>query len=65
VAQGAFLPTVHTPTPFLMYENLSSTSKKKQWESGHLHVSDLLEQTGLKEATFYRRLREYRLTRKK
>jgi DNA invertase Pin-like site-specific DNA recombinase len=35
-----------------------------QWENGELHISDLLEQTGLKETTFYRRLREYRLTQK-
>jgi len=37
----------------------------KQWERGEIHISDLLEQAGLKEATFYRRLREYRLTLKK
>ena len=33
----------------------------KQWERGKLTVCDVLEQTGLKQATFYRRLREYRL----
>jgi DNA invertase Pin-like site-specific DNA recombinase len=37
----------------------------KSWERGNLPISDVLEQTGLKESTFYRRLREYRLTRKK
>ena len=34
----------------------------KQWERGKLPVSEILEQTGFKEATFYRRLREHRLT---
>ena len=33
----------------------------KQWERGEMHISDLLVQTGMKEATFYRRLRELRL----
>ena len=33
----------------------------KQWERGKLSVEDVLAQTGFKEATFYRRLREYRL----
>lgn len=37
----------------------------KQWERGNIEIAELLEQSGLKEATFYRRLREYRLTRKK
>ena len=37
----------------------------KQWESGKLHISEVLEQTGLKEATFYRRLREHRLSKRK
>ena len=37
----------------------------KQWERGKLHISEVLEQTGLKEATFYRRLRELRLTKTK
>ena len=32
----------------------------KQWERGKLPCSELLERTGLKEATFYRRLREHR-----
>ena len=35
----------------------------KQWERGKLPVSDIMAQTGLKEATFYRRLREHRLTK--
>jgi DNA invertase Pin-like site-specific DNA recombinase len=34
------------------------------WERGKLHISDVLAETKLKEATFYRRLREHRLTRK-
>jgi DNA invertase Pin-like site-specific DNA recombinase len=33
----------------------------KSWEYGKLHISDVLERTGLKEATFYRRLREWRI----
>jgi len=33
----------------------------KQWERGKIPIAELLTQTGLKEATFYRRLREYRL----
>ena len=32
----------------------------KLWELGNLSISDILERTGLKEATFYRRLRERR-----
>ena len=37
----------------------------KQWERGKLPISTVLEQTGLKEATFYRRLREYRVAKGK
>jgi len=37
----------------------------KQWERGKLTIEEVLRQTGLKEATFYRRLREHRLTKKK
>lgn len=36
-----------------------------QWECGKLSLSELLAESGLKEATFYRRLREYRLSEKK
>jgi DNA invertase Pin-like site-specific DNA recombinase len=36
----------------------------KQWERGKLPIGDVLEQTGLKESTFYRRLRELRLTKR-
>ena len=32
----------------------------KLWECGKLHISEVLERTGLKQATFYNRLREYR-----
>ena len=35
----------------------------KQWERGKLPVSEVLKKTGLKEATFYRRLREWRLSK--
>jgi len=37
----------------------------KQWECGKLPILDVIEQTSLKEATFYRRLREWRLTKSK
>jgi DNA invertase Pin-like site-specific DNA recombinase len=33
----------------------------RSWERGTLTLKEILEQTGLKEATFYRRLREFRL----
>ncbi|MDR2546720.1 MAG: recombinase family protein [Lachnospiraceae bacterium] len=36
-----------------------------QWEHGNISISDILTQTGLKEATFYRRLREWRLLKGK
>jgi len=35
----------------------------KQWERGKLSFSEILKQTGLKESSFYRRLREYRTTK--
>jgi DNA invertase Pin-like site-specific DNA recombinase len=37
----------------------------KSWERGELPISTVIKQTGLTESTFYRRLREYRLTNKK
>ena len=37
----------------------------KRWEKGKLELAELLEKTGLKEATFYRRLRELRLLKGK
>ena len=37
----------------------------RQWEHGKISISELLELTKLKEATFYRRLREYRLIKGK
>ena len=37
----------------------------KKWERGKLSLQEVLEQTGLKESTFYRRLRELRASRKK
>ena len=37
----------------------------KRWERGNMVMWDVLERTGLKEATFYRRLRELRLMRGK
>jgi len=37
----------------------------KQWEQGKVSFEEILKQTGLKESTFYRRLREQRIQRKK
>lgn len=37
----------------------------KQWERGELAIADLLVKTELKEATFYRRLREHRMSKRK
>jgi len=37
----------------------------REWERGKLPLTELLAQTGLKESTFYRRLRELRATKKK
>jgi len=37
----------------------------KEWERGNLPIEELLEITGLSEATFYRRLREWRLGKRK
>jgi DNA invertase Pin-like site-specific DNA recombinase len=37
----------------------------KKWERGKLPLAELLEQTGLKESTFYRRLRELRAAKGK
>jgi DNA invertase Pin-like site-specific DNA recombinase len=37
----------------------------KQWERGKLTFAEVLERTGLKEATFYNRLREYRAAKRK
>jgi DNA invertase Pin-like site-specific DNA recombinase len=37
----------------------------REWEKGKLSFKELLTQTDLKEATFYRRLREFRLTKGK
>jgi DNA invertase Pin-like site-specific DNA recombinase len=36
----------------------------KQWERKKITLQEILEQTGLKEATFYRRLRERRMVRR-
>jgi len=44
-------------------ENFAATVKR--WERGDISLSEVLTQTGLKEATFYRRLREYRLAKRK
>jgi DNA invertase Pin-like site-specific DNA recombinase len=44
-------------------ENFSETVKL--WERGKITISEVLARTGLKEATFYRRLREGRLIKGK
>ena len=44
-------------------ENFGETVKK--WEHGKLQISEVLSQTGLKQATFYNRLRELRGEQKK
>jgi DNA invertase Pin-like site-specific DNA recombinase len=35
------------------------------WERGELNISEVLVETGLKESTFYRRLKKFRLTGKR
>ena len=35
----------------------------RAWKRGDLKIEEILERTGLKEATFYRRLRELRLSK--
>lgn len=37
----------------------------QEWERGKLTISEVLEQTGFKEATFYNRLREHRAAKAK
>ncbi|MDR1558273.1 MAG: recombinase family protein [Clostridiales bacterium] len=37
----------------------------RRYERGKLPLADILAETGLKEATFYRRLREYRASKRK
>jgi DNA invertase Pin-like site-specific DNA recombinase len=44
-------------------ENFDSVVR--QWESGKMEFKEVLEQTGLKQATFYNRLREYRQGKKR
>jgi len=41
------------------------TELVRQWERGNLPLKEVLRQTGLKESTFYRRLRELRAAKKK
>ena len=40
-------------------------SLAKQWESGKLTTTELMQQTGMAETTLYRRLREHQIVRKK
>jgi len=37
----------------------------KQWECRKLTTAEFMKQTGMKETTLYRRLREYKITKKK
>lgn len=37
----------------------------KKWEKGKVKVSDVIQECGMSQATFYRRLREYRFQHKK
>jgi DNA invertase Pin-like site-specific DNA recombinase len=37
----------------------------REWERGKMPIAELLTQLGLTEATFYRRLREFRITKKR
>jgi DNA invertase Pin-like site-specific DNA recombinase len=55
-ARGVHLgrPVIKPPKNFVEVVN--------SWESGKLSFFTALEKTGLTESTFYRRLREYRLT---
>ncbi len=41
------------------------TALVKQWEQGNLGVADILQQTGLTQATFYRRLHDLRAATEK
>ena len=50
-------PTIEPPENFAVLVN--------QWERGKIHISEVFEQTGLKKATFYRRLSEHRLKKHK
>jgi hypothetical protein len=44
-------------------ENFSALVR--QWENGRLPLEGVIERTGLKKATFFRRLREFRTRRRK
>ena len=62
--RAARLRGVHLGRPVIKpSENFAEVVK--QWERGKLPFFNALEQTGLTESTFYRRLREYRLTSEK
>ena len=54
-ARGVKFGRPATPPP----ENFEALVKR--WEQGELLIDEVLRQSGLAEATFYRRLREYRL----
>jgi len=41
------------------------TNIVKQWERGNITIDEALRQTGFKEATFYKRLKELRLRKRK
>lgn len=50
-------PEIPTPNEFGKYVS--------KWEVGKITTSDILRETGLTKSTFYRKVREYNLTKKK
>lgn len=57
-ARGVRFGRPETPTP----DNFGEIVKK--WEKGYITVDDAIQKCGMSQATFYRRLREYRLSGK-
>ena len=57
-ARGVRFGRPGTPVP----KNFGEIIKK--WEKGYITVNDAIQKCGMSQATFYRRLREYRLSEK-
>ena len=57
-ARGVRFGRPETPTPNDFGEIV------KKWEKGYITVDAAIQKCGMSQATFYRRLREYRLSRK-
>ncbi len=57
-ARGVRFGRPETPTPDDFGEII------KKWEKGYITVDAAIQKCGMSQATFYRRLREYRLSRK-